>query len=26
VKAQNALGMESKLSEVYHFTLNETKK
>jgi len=25
VKAQNALGMESKLSEVYHFTLNETK-
>ena len=25
VKAQNALGMESKLSELYHFILNETK-
>lgn len=26
VKAQNWRGQESKLSEVYHFTLNETKK
>ncbi|MCD6329324.1 MAG: hypothetical protein J7M10_03050 [Candidatus Cloacimonetes bacterium] len=25
VKAQNVLGMESKFSEIFHFTLNETK-